>query len=329
MRMRPHPGHRLTVVALTAALTAACSESINAPNDSAALEAPPAAFGPFADMTPWSVAVDLEASTFGAHPNFNTDLFIEGCPFTSRDGKHLFIASNREGGFGGIDVWYATRSGPDEPWGEPVNAGPEVNSSANDFCPTLARDGHTFYFVSNRANADACGGTDIYVSRWRAGSFDPPQNLGCTVNSEANEFSPFPMPQPGSGPVLYFSSSRTRAGATGGDIYMSESRGGEFGPPTLVPGINSPADDGHPNVRRDGLEMYFYSDRGDLGGLGDADIYVATRASWQDPWSTPVNLGPGINSAARETRPSLAWDGSVLYFGSSRAGSSDVYVTTR
>lgn len=326
MRMRPHPGHRLTVLALTAALTAACSESINAPDDTAALEAPPAALGPFADMAPWSLAVDLEASAFGAHPNFNTEV-TEGCPFTSRDGKHLFIASNREGGFGGLDVWVSTRSGPDEPWGEPVNAGPEVNSSAADFCPTLARDGHTFYFVSTRGGEDACGGGDIYETRWRAGSFDPPRNLGCTVNSEYNEFSPFPMPQPGSGPLLYFSS--TRGDGVTGDIYVSESRGGEFGAPTLVPGINSPADDGHPNVRRDGLEIYFYSAREDLGGLGDADIYVATRASWQDPWSTPVNLGPGINSAARETRPSLAWDGSLLYFGSNRNGSSDVFVTTR
>jgi Tol biopolymer transport system component len=327
MRLSPHLGDRLIVLALGAALAAACGESINAPDDSTALEPPPAALGPFADRAPWSPAVDLEASAFGAHPNFNTDLFIEGCPFTSRDGKHLFIASNRAGGFGGIDVWVSTRSGPDEPWGEPVNAGPEVNSPVNDFCPTLARDGHTFYFVSNRANDDACGGTDIYVTRWRAGSFDPPRNLGCTVNSEANEFSPFPMPQRGSGPVLYFSSNRGD-GVTG-DIYMSESRGGEFGPPTLVPGINSPADDGHPNVRRDGLEIYFYSDRSDLGGLGDADIYRATRASWRDAWSTPVNLGPDINSAARETRPSLSWDGSVLYFGSSRNGSSDVFVTTR
>jgi hypothetical protein len=329
MRLRPHSSHRLLVLALTAALTAACSESINAPDESTALEPPLVAFGPFADLAPWAVAVDLEASAFGAHPNFNTGV-TEGCPFTSRDGKHLFIASNREGGFGGLDVWYSSRSGPDEPWGEPVNAGPEVNSSANDFCPTLARDGHTFYFVSNRGGEDACGGGDIYETRWRAGAFDPARNLGCTVNSEYNEFSPFPMPLRGSGPVLYFSSNRPRDGATGGDIYMSESRGGEFGPPSLVPGINSPVDDGHPNVRRDGLEIYFYSQRSDLpGAQGGPDIHVATRASWRDPWSTPVNLGPDINTPASETRPSLSWDGTVLYFGSSRAGSSDVYVTTR
>jgi hypothetical protein len=51
-----------------------------------------------------------------------------------------------------------------------------------------------------------------------------------------------------------------------------------------------------------------------------------------DPWSTPVNLGPSVNTAASETRPSLSWDGTALYFGSNRAGGdgdSDHYVTTR
>jgi hypothetical protein len=52
-----------------------------------------------------------------------------------------------------------------------------------------------------------------------------------------------------------------------------------------------------------------------------------------EPWSTPTNLGPDVNSAASETRPSLSWDGTTLYFGSTRpaseAGSSDIYLTTR
>ncbi|MFW6206977.1 MAG: hypothetical protein ACOC5J_03490 [Gemmatimonadota bacterium] len=268
----------------------------------------------------------------GAHEQFNTAA-LEGCPFISRDGKKFFMASDREGGLGGIDIWMSTRSKRDEPWGEPVNAGAPVNSEANDFCPTLARDGHTFYFVSTRGGEGSCGGGDIYVTRLRDdGDFDEPRNLGCTVNSEHDEFSPFPMPEPRTGPVLYFSSTRPRPGGEGegGDIYMTESHGGVFGSPELVPGINSLSDDGHPNVRRDGLEIFFYSRRADLpDAQGGPDIYVASRASTSDPWSTPANLGSTINSAGAETRPSLSWDGTRLYFGSSREGSGDIYVTTR
>jgi Tol biopolymer transport system component len=202
-----------------------------------------------------------------------------------------------------------------------------VNSSANDFCPTISRDGHLFYFVSNRAGG--CGGDDIYATRLRPDGWDPVANLGCDAaggpNSAGNEASPFPIPERDAGPTLYFSS--TRAGTM--DIYRSASHGGVFGAAEAVAELNTSAADGQPNLRRDGLEIFFFSNR--AGAQGN-DIYSATRESPSAPWSTPINLGPNVNSAASETRPSLSWDGTSLYFGSNRAGGegdSDHYVTTR
>lgn len=285
---------------------------------------------------PWSLAMSIEAAPPGAHPTFNTAA-LEGCPFVARDGKTFFFASNRAGGLGGIDIYVSTRESVNDPWGAPVNVGAPVNSPANEFCPTLARDGHTFYFVSDRPGG--CGGDDIYRTRWRhRSSFGTPENLGCQVNSAGNEAGPFPLPEPGSGEVLYFSSTRAGgfspepAGAVTGDadIYRSRSHGGKFGPPELVPGVNSAANDGQPNVRRDAQEMFFFSNR--PGTLGGNDIYSSTRTKALGDWSTPVNLGPSVNSSASETRPSLSWDGTTLYFGTTRAGnegSSDIYVTTR
>jgi WD40-like Beta Propeller Repeat len=287
-----------------------------------------------AEYSGWSQAVRVEAIP-GTDPSFN-GAALDGCPFVSRDGKTFYMASNRPGGLGGIDIWVSTRESVNDAWGAPVNVGAPVNSPANDFCPTIARDGHLFYFVSNRAGG--CGGDDIYVTRLQPDGWDTPENLGCQVNSPANEASPFPLPERGSGPVLYFSSNRLGGfaadpiGATVGDsdLYVSESHEGVFGPAQLVPGANSAAEDGQPNVRRDGLELFFFSTR--PGTLGMADIYSATRTSTSDAWSTPINLGPNVNSAAAETRPSLSWDGTTLYFGSTRAGgegSTDIYVTTR
>ena len=63
-----------------------------------------------------------------------------------------------------------------------------------------------------------------------------------------------------------------------------------------------------------------------------ADIYAATRAKTSGTWSAPVNLGSNVNSPLAETRPSLSWDGTTLYFGSTRPGGEgmiDIYVTTR
>jgi hypothetical protein len=276
------------------------------------------------DYGPWSQAIRVE-SIPGTPPDFNGPA-LDGCPFVSRHGMTFYMASNRPGGLGGIDIWVSTRPGTDDPWGSPVNVGAPVNSTANDFCPTISRDGYLFYFVSNRPGG--CGGDDIYVTRLRPDGWDPVQNVGCDVNSAANEASPFPLPERDDGPVLYFSS--TRSG--GGDLFRSESHGGVFGPPSPIAELNDPtAADGQPNLRRDGLEIFFFSTR--PGTLGMADLYSATRESTSDPWSTPVNLGPNVNSAdGAETRPSLSWDGTTLYFGSTRPGgegNADHYVTTR
>lgn len=274
----------------------------------------------------WSQAVRVE-SIPGTDANFN-GAYLDGCPFVSRDGKSFYMARGPQyGGSGGIDIWRSTRASTNDPWGEPVNVGPPVNSAANDFCPTLSRDGHRFYFVSSRAGG--CGGDDIYTTRLRPDGWDPVANLGCDAaggpNSAGNEASPFPLAEQAAGPTLYFSSAR--AGSM--DIYRSDSHGDVFGSASPVAELNTAAADGHPNLRRDGLEIFFFSNR--AGAQGN-DIYTATRASISDPWSTPVNLGPGVNSDASETRPSLSWDGTTLYFGSNRAGGegdSDHYVTTR
>jgi hypothetical protein len=300
----------------------------------AAVAASMAALASAGEFSSWSAATRVE-SIPGTDPSFNGSA-LDGCPFVSRDGKRFYMASNRLGGLGGIDIWVASRDSVEEPWGAPVNVGAPVNSAANDFCPTIARDGHLFYFVSNRAGG--CGGDDIYTTRLRPDGWDPVENLGCEVNSAANEASPFPLPERSEGPVLYFSSNRAGGftdegpGAVAGDsdLYESASHGGTFRAPGLVPGANSAADDGQPNVRRDGLELFFFSTRS--GGLGLADLYSATRSSGSETWSAPVNLGSDVNSSAAETRPSLSWDGTTLYFGSTRPGgegSSDHYVTTR
>src|SRR5215218_11439215 len=63
----------------------------------------------------------------------------DGCPIEAPDGDSLYIASNRPGS-AGLDLWVASRSSPNEAWGDPVNlndaAGVDLNTSADEFCPT-------------------------------------------------------------------------------------------------------------------------------------------------------------------------------------------------
>jgi Tol biopolymer transport system component len=246
---------------------------------------------------------------------------LDGCPFVAQRGDVLYFASERAGGAGGLDIWYSLRTAAGT-WGDPTNF-TAVNSSADDLCPMAHRNGRAFLFVSTRAGG--CGGADIYAARLHeTKGWSAPSNLGCSINSAGGEASPSLTDT-----ELYFSS--TRAGGPGGsDIYVSAFDGASFGTPALAAGLNTADNDFRPNVRRDGLEIFFDSNR--AGGVGGLDIWTATRASVSDPWSPPTNLGGAVNSTANDLRPSLSWDGTTLYFGSARAGgegSQDLYVTTR
>ncbi|HUS33434.1 MAG TPA: hypothetical protein VMZ53_33260 [Kofleriaceae bacterium] len=104
-----------------------------------------------------------------------------------------------------------------------------------------------------------------------------------------------------------------------------------FGAPTLVAAIASPTSlEDDPSITADRLELFFNSDR--PGSLGGADIYVTTRATPSDAWTTPVAV-PVVNTAYSETTPKISADGLTLYFSSDRPGGTnanyDVWVSTR
>ena len=282
---------------------------------------------------PWGAAIDLE-SIPGTNPNLNTSA-NDGCPYQSPDGLTLYMASNRAGSLGTAplpnDIWIARRASTDDPWGEPENLGAPVNSPFNDFCPTPVR-GHGLFFVSNRPHPDSCGGDDIYFTRFVNGAWEEPQNLGCDINSFFGEASPSYFEDEIGQAILYFSSTRPGGFASGGtdsDIYFSV----DFGPAQLAPGVNTADNDFRPNVRHDGREIVFDSNRpGYTGTTANLDIWTSSRESTADDWSPPTNLGPLVNSPANETRASLSWDGLTLYFGSNRVSlttASDIYVATR
>jgi N-acetylneuraminic acid mutarotase len=106
---------------------------------------------------------------------------------------------------------------------------------------------------------------------------------------------------------------------------------GSFGPAGLVAELNSPTNEADSSIRHDGLELIFHSNR--TGSIGTAnDLWVATRASTIDAWSTAVSLGTAINTDSAEQNPFLSSDGTVLFFASDRAGGSgglDLYMSTR
>jgi WD40-like Beta Propeller Repeat len=277
-------------------------------------------------FSPWGPDQKIDEIDGNNH-DLNTE-FLDGCPIQSPDGRSLYMASNRPRFPGDtrtdLDIWVAHRVSTDAPFGAPVNLGEPVNSTADDFCPTPVRGGGLF-FVSREALPGSCGLADIYFTRRKpVHGWSEPVNLGCSANGGPNsaldEMGPSYV-EVGDTALLYFSS--------GPDIYVSEQQAdGSFGPATPVAELNSAASDIQPNVRKDGLEVVFASNR--RAGT-DQDLYAATRDSVDAPFSAPVNLGELNTTDASETRPSLSWDGTTLLFGRAPGpeGSTDIYVATR
>jgi hypothetical protein len=249
-----------------------------------------------------------------------------GCPIESRDGNYLYTAAP---GSSSLDIWVYSRHGRVDGFSLDNRrlVGPPVSvPDAQDFCPTPL-EGNWLMFVSTRNPEIGCGGSDIYLARYQV---DPPRalseasHLACFPdgpNTRGTEFSPSVV-STSAGLFLYFSNDAD------GDqnIYRSEmGPNGSFGPGAPVAALNTAAHDQQPNVSRDGLTIVFASDR---DGGGSMDIYMATRESIDDDWSTPVNLSdelPFPTMSSSETRPSLSWDMKRLYYG---AGGI-VYVSER
>lgn len=273
----------------------------------------------------WRTPVSAEQ---GSHPSLNTP-FLEGCPSLSPDGLTLYFASNRDGFVGqregrprNIDIWTAQWSDTTSGWGEPVNLGEPINTTSNELCPTPV-SGKGLFFVSEKT-----GDGDIYFTRkgddglWIEGLWQVPWLMSADINSQALEAGPSIFKDELGQWILYFSSARTGKH----DIYETINfRWAESAPGAL----NTVSNDARPNVSLNGLEMVFDSDR--PGGLGDFDIWTARRASTSDPWPEATHLA-NVSSSARDLRPALSSDGTLMVFGSTRVGgegSQDIYMTTR
>ena len=105
-----------------------------------------------------------------------------------------------------------------------------------------------------------------------------------------------------------------------------------LGPPVdLLVVDGKPIIDYQATVSKDGLTMYFVSNR--PGGFGAADIWISHRASVDAPWEEPQNAGPSINTSCIEGGPLLTIDGHQLFFSRNNCpdgfGGNDLYVARR
>lgn len=141
-------------------------------------------------------------------------------PAISSDELTLYFSSNRPGGEGDYDLWKATRSSIDEPFGNVVNLGKQINTEGKEEFPTLRSDTR-MYFSSD--GLPGLGGFDLFYTEFVDGEWSEPQNLMYPINSPYDEigivFNHAEVENIAAEESGYFSSNRE--GGTGGDDLYS------------------------------------------------------------------------------------------------------------
>ena len=259
----------------------------------------------------WSTPANIETLP-GSSTEVNS-ASIDGCASISPDGLKLafnsFRSSNQQ-------IWIASRSSTSEGFGDPVLLPSQINTPAQESCPTITQ-GHRLYFTRSTG---APGTGDLYVSKLGPNGWSNPTNLGPGINTSDNveEGVSFYEDEEGR-EVLVF--SRRPNGAfvgPGGRIYESV----DGAPATLVAGgPYSSGSDNRPSVTHDGKTIFWDSLR---TGSQSSDIWYATRSSTSEPFGQAIQLNQ-VNSALAETRPFVSWDGDMLTV----SANSDIWFATR
>ncbi len=208
----------------------------------------------------WEAAVPLSE-------NINTLQFNEGAQCISPDGMYLFFTGcNRPDGMGMCDIYVARREG--KGWSKPFNIGAPVNTAGWESQPSLSADGRTLYFVSTRKGG--YGSYDIWKSDLgEGGSWSAPVNMGATINTAYDEYSPFIHPDD---QTFYFSSNGW-PGMGDRDLFISrkDSSGKWKVPQNLGYPINTYGEESGLTISSNGKTAFFASNKGN--GAGKMDIY--------------------------------------------------------
>ncbi len=134
---------------------------------------------------------------------FNSEWHNITTPWISPDGKKLFFASDKAGGYGGADLYYCQWKS--DYWDDPVNLGPVINTKGNESYPFMNAAGEFFFSSDGHPGK---GGKDIFFSRMADTSWVEPVCLEAPVNSQYDDFGIFTDPLMNQG---YFSSNRDKS----------------------------------------------------------------------------------------------------------------------
>lgn len=217
-------------------------------------------------------------------------------PFISDDELTIYFASNMPGGYGGYDIYKATRAKKSAKFSDIKNLGPNVNTSGQEVFPAL-RNEEELYFSSD--GWPGMGGLDLFVSYVKNGEFQPAENLMVPINSCWDEigivFDENEAIDPKSkSPYLakgYFSSNRP-GGRGGDDIYyfllrplvytlsgyVRDKNNGQYMDGVTVEVTGT---DGQSYTTTTDVKGYYHFDKTKILGSTSYDIKISKKGYWE------------------------------------------------
>ncbi len=212
----------------------------------------------------------------------------------------------------------------------PVSVGSAINTTDDEYWPSITADGKTLMFTRQTRNSDSNspfgqGQEDFYISYFSDNAWQLAINAGAPLNTPQNEGA---QTLSSDGSYMYFTACSRPGGLGSCDIYFSAFLDGKWSEPyDLGKPVNTSNWESQPSISADGKTLYFSSNR--PGGFGGKDIWYSVMND-KDLWTEPVNMGKTINTDGDEMSPFIHFDGRTLYFSSDgRAGMGgfDIYVT--
>ncbi|MBX3163903.1 MAG: PD40 domain-containing protein [Bacteroidetes bacterium] len=203
-----------------------------------------------------------------------------------------------------------------------ASVGKPVNTLAHDACTSISPDGKQIFIYQNDINNKESIGGNVFVSKVQGdGKWKKPESLGKPVNSTYWEGGVCISPD---GKKYFFSSERP-GGYGRSDIWVVERKKKEWGKPVnLGAEINTPYDEAGMFLAPDGKTLFFCSNG--PKSMGSYDVFKTVYENGK--WSTPVNVGYPINTAAKEGQLTISADARYAYVSSDRKGGlgeNDIY----
>ena len=180
-------------------------------------------------------------------------------PAFSPDGNRLYFSSNRPVSGTGkkdFDIWYIERGREKGTWGEPKNLGSPVNTSKDEFYPSIAKNGN-IYFTRQMDGKDE----DIVMCKFWNNQYDTAVSLPDAINSKGAEFNAYVDPDE---KFILFTGYKRKGNIGSGDIFISKRNSNNEWEEAKNLGekINSAGNTYCPYVSPDKKYFFFTSSRG-------------------------------------------------------------------